>query len=257
MEGPTASKRRRRRIKLIFSFFSLTLRNTEQHFSSFIIIIMAAATATDTAGNTVNITGDVHVTLYMMRDAANGFDPFSATASPLLPSTSSFVVQQQQQPPATNNKVYLAGDWHHPPVALAARLEAAGYELVSKWWDTREAHSGKTKLQQEEVAECSWFILDMRSPRYGTHPFAGSIKGLGHAEILNKHISVIVPEMQSPETPDARRLYTSLIKQYATTNEDDLFPTGIWGVRQDGGGGGGGGNAAAASPAAGAVGVSN
>jgi hypothetical protein len=93
----------------------------------------------------------------------------------------------------------------------------------AKWWETRAEHAGKPKKQLDEVGSCDWFVLDMRSARYGTHPFAGSFKGLGNAEALQKKITVLVPEMLSESTPEARRLYTSMIKDYTTMDEDTLF----------------------------------
>jgi hypothetical protein len=118
----------------------------------------------------------------------------------------------------SNMSVYIAGDWHHPPRALADRFEANGWTIVDKWWDDRENHHGNVLTQREAVQLCTLFVLDMRSPRFGktNNPFAGSHFGMGMASAFGKAIRVLLPEGEKP--------YTSQVNAYCTSNEDALFP---------------------------------
>jgi hypothetical protein len=132
-----------------------------------------------------------------------------------MPSTDDNVADAQAPAPAPT-KVYLAGDWNEPPVALAARMKAHGYEFVSEWWDNKATHTMNVPLLTQEISSADLFVLDMRSTRFNTHPMAGSHIGVGVALALQKRVVVLLPV-------DATKPYTSLVLPYCSKTEEVLF----------------------------------
>ena len=113
-------------------------------------------------------------------------------------------------------KVYIAGDWLRPPVALATRFEEAGYLVPHKWWEDRATHKENVELLIEEIQSCDWFVFDMRTDRFDKHKFGGSHVGAGIALAFGKVIKVIMPE-------SATAPFTAILAPYITKDEDSLL----------------------------------
>jgi hypothetical protein len=92
-------------------------------------------------------------------------------------------------------------------------LAANGCELVTEWWKNKEAHASNVALLSKQIAQADVYVLDMRSPDFGTHHFAGSYLGAGIALAAGKRVVVVVPEEQKG--------YTSLLP--AVTSDEDLL----------------------------------
>jgi hypothetical protein len=120
--------------------------------------------------------------------------------------------------------IYLAGDWMEPPFATARAFEAAGCKIVHKWWEEDErAKTNSLDELSDHLDNADWFILDMRSPRFGEHYFAGSHIGLGMAHEQNAHIMVISPSEEETRRclalKEGGRTYTSLLTNLVVDNE--------------------------------------
>jgi hypothetical protein len=118
--------------------------------------------------------------------------------------------------------IYLAGDWLEPPMETVQAFEDAGCHIVHKWWNPEERGETTNTLEQlsERIEEADWFILDMRSSRFGRHYFGGSHIGLGIAFEQGAHIMVIAPsEQESPGLKKPARTYTSLVTPLVVDNE--------------------------------------
>ena len=127
-----------------------------------------------------------------------------------------------------NMNVYIAADFAHPPIKLAERIEKLGHKIPLKWWETSKDITGSLAYHHRIIKECDIFILDMRTPRLGEHPLAGSHMLLGIAYSLGKKCFLIPPESQIESgTRKGRRHYTSFSNFAIVENEDKLFNT-IW-----------------------------
>jgi len=123
---------------------------------------------------------------------------------------------EETKKPFRNTKVYIAGDWLRPPVELARRFEAEGFEVPFKWWDDRVSHKENVALLMDEVRACDWFVFDMRTDRFEKHKFGGSHVGVGIALAFGKQVFVVMPA-------DATKPFTALLTPFITKNEDSLF----------------------------------
>jgi hypothetical protein len=114
---------------------------------------------------------------------------------------------------ASMTKVFLAGSWTNPPTLTADMLVDSGCRLVTEWWKNTEEHASNVALLSRQIAEADVYVLDMRSPDFGTHHFAGSYLGAGIALAAGKRVVVVVP--------DEQKGYTSLLP--AVTSDDELL----------------------------------
>ena len=112
-----------------------------------------------------------------------------------------------------NNIVYVAGDWRDPPLELVRKLKEAGWVIAQKWWEPQEhldTWANRDRLQSK-IEEAAVFILDLRSKREKTHPFAGSHFGAGMAYQLGKPI-VALGERK-----------TSLLADFVQNNDEAIL----------------------------------
>ena len=121
--------------------------------------------------------------------------------------------------------IYLAGDWRDPPLSTAKAFEEAGCNIVHKWWIPEEKIDTKTLDDlADQIGQADWFVLDMRSERFGNHYFAGSHIGVGIAHEQGARIMVIAPEDGEHSTASGLkypgRTYTSLLTQFVVDNEN-------------------------------------
>lgn len=72
------------------------------------------------------------------------------------------------------------------------------------------------ELLTRQIDACDVYLIDQRSPRFGTHPFAGSILGAGMAAHANKTVINLLPE-------NAEKPYTSLLAPYSTKSFDEVL----------------------------------
>jgi hypothetical protein len=113
-------------------------------------------------------------------------------------------------------RIFLAGDWHNPPLETAAALKAAGYTFTADWWNQKATYKMNIELLRSEVYQCDAYVLDMRSSRFNSHHFGGSMLGLGMAVGFGKEVIVLIPD--SAEKP-----YTSLVLPYTTKSMDEAL----------------------------------
>lgn len=114
-----------------------------------------------------------------------------------------------------SQSIYLAGDWLEPPLETARAFEAAGCRIVHKWWTEEERGKTATLNQlSDHIERADWFVLDMRSVRFGSHPFGGSHIGVGMAHEQGAKIMVIAP------TEEPKRTYTSLLTPFVVDSVD-------------------------------------
>ena len=117
--------------------------------------------------------------------------------------------------------IYLTGDWDHPPVAMAERLEAAGYEICHKWWlpEYKDDYvDGAMSQIMIDMTGARIAVIDMRSERYGQHMFPEAQFALGVQIAMERYdeddtwrVFVIVPE--------GAEVYTHMLGDLVVTEE--------------------------------------
>jgi len=121
-------------------------------------------------------------------------------------------------------KVYIACDFKNPPVELAKKLENMGHTISLKWWEVTKDITGSLAYHQRIIEECDVFIFDMRTPRIGEHPLAGSHMLLGIAYALGIKCFLIPPDLDiKTGTRKGRRHYTSLSDFAIVESEDKMM----------------------------------
>lgn len=112
--------------------------------------------------------------------------------------------------------IFLAGDWHNPPLETAKAFSDAGYTFTADWWNRKSTYKMNMELLRSEIQQCDVYVLDMRSPRFNEHHFGGSMLGLGMAVGFGRRTIVLIPD--SAEKP-----YTSLVLPYTTKSMDETL----------------------------------
>lgn len=93
----------------------------------------------------------------------------------------------------TKKKIELAGDWlyNEELQKTAAALEAAGYELLCKWWEPSARKKASTNLEFlcARIDACDAFVFDVRGvPRDKNRKHAGGHLSMGYAIAKQKPV---------------------------------------------------------------------
>lgn len=90
-------------------------------------------------------------------------------------------------------KIELAGDWLYTEKLqkTAAALEAAGYEVVCKWWQPEARKQASTNLASlcKRIDACDAFVFDIRGvPKDKNRKHAGGHLSMGYAIAKGKPV---------------------------------------------------------------------